>query len=401
MFNEQLKSLWSFLKLIFGNYREDGCQTTAAALTYQTLFAVVPFLTLTYTVLSAIQAFQGMEAELQRFLFENVVPENVAVVEGYLADFATQARQLSLPSFVVLAITAFLMMFTIEKSFNEIWRVREPRHGFQRILMYWAILTLGPPLVVIGLAITTYLVSLPLFSEDSGTYVLLQIVPLVLNALVFCLMYITIPNCMVPFRHAVTGGALVAILFELVKQLFGTVMSMTDLAVIYGTYTAVPLFLIWLYLSWAIVLFGAELTKSMGLFRSKHSAELEPPLIQLMIILEEFFRSHRAGEVVSERRMMELGNRVDLTAWHEYKSHLLSLGLIRSVEKGGLILSKDLNEVTFWSLYLASPWPLPARFSSALEGWESEMSKTLNDIFESSQSRLELDLEKLFRGGKD
>lgn len=397
---DQLKNLWPFLKLIFSNYQKDGCQSTAAALTYQTLFAVVPALTIMYSVLAAFEAFEGAGEQLQSFLFENLLPENVAVVEEYLQEFSDQARQLSIPSLVVLAVTAFLMMFTIERTFNQIWRVRDPRHGFQRMLMYWAILSLGPPLMIVGMAISTYIVSLPLFADDSAVSGLLSLVPLLLSTLVFSLMYITIPNCMVPIRHGLTGGLFVAVLFEAFKQLFGTVMALTDFAVIYGTFAAVPLFLIWLYLSWTIVLFGAELTKSVSLFRSKQSDQLEPPLIQLVIILREFFEKHRVGEVVSEKRMMEMGRRIDLEAWHEYKSHLLSLGLIRAVDKGGLVLSKDLNELTLWDLYQASPWPLPDGFGETGEGWEGALDQTLKEIFQSSKSKLELDLEHIFRGEK-
>ena len=160
------RETWAFLRLLMRNYAEDGCPSTAAALTYQTLFAVVPLLTVTYTVLSAFQAQSGVGEMLQDFMFENVVPESVGVVEGYLQEFSDQARRLSGPSLIFIGLTAFLMMFTIEKSFNEIWRIKQPRQGFQRILMYWAILTLGPVLMGIGIAITTYLFSLPLFPRS-------------------------------------------------------------------------------------------------------------------------------------------------------------------------------------------------------------------------------------------
>ena len=389
-----------FVRLLLGNYQRDGCQSTAAALTYQTLFAVVPLLTITYTMIASFQAFSGMGEMLQSFLFNNVVPENVAVVENYLKDFSDQARNLSVPSLIVLAITSFLMMFTIEKSFNEIWRVQEPRQGFQRILMYWAVLTLGPPMVGVGIAITTYVISLPLLYDVTNTSGFLQLVPVLLNTIVFTLMYLTIPNCVVPLRHGFVGGLVVALLFELVKQLFGTVMSKTDFEVIYGTYAAVPLFLIWLYLSWAIVLFGAELAKGLGLYHSQRSDELEPPLLQVLIILDEFFRSHQKGEVVTEKMMAKLGHRVDLQLWHEYKSRLIGLGIVRPVEKGGLVLSKDLNEVTLWELYEALPWSLPEGFNNSREGWETTVDQSLDELGSAGRAALEINLERLFRGAQ-
>jgi membrane protein len=392
-----IEAVWDFFKLLVKNYSEDGCQSTAAALTYQTLFAVVPLLTITYTVLEAFEAFSGVGDVLQDFVFDNVVPESVSVVQEYIQQFSSQAMSLSGPSLIVVGITAFLMMHTIEKSFNDIWRIREPRQGFQRILMYWAILTLGPVLMFLGLASTTYLFSLPIIT-GVGASKLFGVVPLVLSTVFFTLMYVAVPNCQVPLRHGVIAAAVVAVGFELVKHLFGSVMAMTDFAVIYGTYAAVPLFLIWLYVSWTIVLFGAELNKNMGLFRSQRSPQMEPPLVQILIILHEFFRCHRLGEVVTDRSITSLSHRVDMQAWHDYKSRLLTLGLIRVVEKGGLVLSKDLNEVTLWSLYRDLPWPLPAEFTVAGEVWEKLVNEKLTKSYEERRMVFELDLEQLYRG---
>ncbi len=392
-----IEAVWDFFKLLVKNYSEDGCQSTAAALTYQTLFAVVPLLTITYTVLEAFEAFSGVGDLLQDFVFDNVVPESVSVVQEYIQQFSSQAMSLSGPSLIVVGITAFLMMHTIEKSFNDIWRIREPRQGFQRILMYWAILTLGPVLMFLGLASTTYLFSLPIITGVAASK-LFGVVPLALSTVFFTLMYVAVPNCHVPLRHGVIAAAVVAVGFELVKHLFGSVMAMTDFAVIYGTYAAVPLFLIWLYVSWTIVLFGAELNKNMGLFRSQRSPQMEPPLVQILIILHEFFRCHRLGEVVTDRTITSLSHRVDMQAWHDYKSRLLTLGLIRVVEKGGLVLSKDLNEVTLWSLYRDLPWPLPAGFTVAGEVWEKLVNEKLTKSYEERRMVFELDLEQLYRG---
>ncbi|MFP6793400.1 MAG: YihY family inner membrane protein [Pseudomonadales bacterium] len=397
MLMPMIEAVWDFFKLLVKNYSEDGCQSTAAALTYQTLFAVVPLLTITYTVLEAFEAFSGVGDVLQDFVFDNVVPESVSVVQEYIQQFSSQAMSLSGPSLIVVGITAFLMMHTIEKSFNDIWRIREPRQGFQRILMYWAILTLGPVLMFLGLASTTYLFSLPIIT-GVGASKLFGVVPLALSTVFFTLMYVAVPNCQVPLRHGVIAAAVVAVGFELVKHLFGSVMAMTDFAVIYGTYAAVPLFLIWLYVSWTIVLFGAELNKNMGLFRSQRSPQMEPPLVQILIILHEFFRCHRLGEVVTDKTITSLSHRVDMQAWHDYKSRLLTLGLIRVVEKGGLVLSKDLNEVTLWSLYRDLPWPLPAEFTVAGEVWEKLVNEKLTKSYEERRMVFELDLEQLYRG---
>lgn len=388
---------WRFASFLFDNFKKDDCQLTAAALTYQTLFAVVPLLTVTYTVLASFDAFQGVGETLEGFIFENVVPENVAVVQEYLRGFSDQARSLRVPSLLLLAVTAFLMMFTIERTFNRIWLVQEPRHGFQRVLVYWAILTLGPILVGGGIFITTYIFSLPLISDVAGSPAFLHLVPLGLSAIMFTVMYITIPNCVVPLRHGVAGGVVIAAVFELAKQLFGEVVSRFGFEVIYGAFAAVPLFLLWIYLSWIIVLLGAEFVKGLGLFRFERNGRLELPLIQILVILELFFHAHHKGEVVTEKNIRSHGHRIDMEMWPEYKRRLMKLGLIRGVDRGGLVLSKNLSEVTIWDLYQALPWQLPGELDDPAENWESSISSSLRQVFDNSEKLLRTDLGALFK----
>lgn len=397
MLIERLQAVWIFLKLLGRNYREDSCQTTAAALTYQTLFAVVPLLAITYTVLDSFEAFEGMGEILRNFLFANLLPESVATMEGYLTEFSDQARQLSIPSLIVVTITAFLMMFTIERAFNEIWQASGPRHGFQRILMYWAILTLGPVAMGVSIITTTYILSLPLLSDVSESVGLLALLPILLSVAFFTLMFVAVPNCFVPLRHGLSGGLLVAVLFEASKHLFGAVMSQTDFEVIYGTFAAVPLFLIWLYVSWTIVLFGAEFTKGIGLFDSEKSETIEPPFLQLLLVLEEFFRCHQRGDVVTDKNITKLSQRVDMQQWNVHKGRLIDLGLVRQVDKDGLVLSRDLNEISVWGLYRELPWPLPERFLDAEIGWQTTLNEKLGNVGGSGQESLDIDIERLFR----
>ena len=384
-------------RFVIRHYVEDRCHTTASALTYQTLFAVVPALTVMYTVLSAFESFGGMGRILEDFIFTNIVPENVAVVQDYLRGFSVQAQKLSIPSAVILAVTAFLMLFTIERTFNEIWRIKEPRHGLQRLMMYWAVLSFGPFLVGLGIGVTTYVLSLPLISDVAESPAFLRFLPMLLSAATFTLIYGVVPNTLVPFRHAVIGGVLVAAVFESAKFMFGFVMSRSDFELIYGTFAVVPLFLLWIYVSWTIILMGGELVKSLGVFRFKGSDELEAPLFQVLIILDVFYQAHQKGEVVTENRIRELASRIDLEKWTEYRQQLVALNLIRSVEKGGLVLLKDLSEITLWELYEKLPWPLPVQSIDGRLGWEATLSETFKSICGHNQEVLGTDLESMFR----
>jgi membrane protein len=393
------RHVWDFVVHMMRRYADDGCQSTAAALTYQTLFAVVPLLTVMYAVFNSVEAFSNLAAEVEAFVFSNIVPENVVNLQDYLHDFSTQAQSLGVPSLGFLGVTAFLMLFTIEKTFNEIWRVREPRHGFQRFLMYWAVLSLGPILVGMGFLISTYLLALPLITDVTMATGALGYVPIFLSASMFTLVYVAVPNCSVSFKHAVVGGLLVAIAFEMAKYLFGFVMSRSSFEVIYGAFAAVPLFLLWIYISWSIVLMGAELVKALGVFRPDGGVAIEAPLFQVVLILEMFFHAHQQGNVITEQDIRDQGSRIDLERWNDYRQSLIELNLIRSVDRGGLILSKDLSEVSIWDLYRALPWTMPESLKGKGD-WEAYLEQHVRNITEHNRDLLNIDLESLFRLGR-
>lgn len=401
---DQLKEIFVNLRGILAwlgrNFVEDNCQSTAAALTYQTMFAVVPTLTVAFAMFETFEAFGGVSGRLEEFIFTNIVPETVGLVQEYVRGFSQQARNLSIPSLLLLAITAFLMLFTIERTFNEIWRVKEPRKGYQRFLVYWAILTLGPVCVGLGFAITTYVLSLPLVSDVADSPEILQLVPFVLSTLMFTLVYVAVPNCGVPLRHGFIGGVIVAMAFEVAKFLFGLIMSRSNFQVIYGTFAAVPLFLLWVYISWTLVLLGAELVKAMGIYRASKSRKVEDRLVQILVILKAFQRAHEKGETLQESEIEKFGSRINYEEWHEYRQKLIELKLIQPVGRDGLMLSRDLRDITLWELYKWLSWPLPEKLISAEGAWEQELSKRFQDLAERNQKAMSVDLESIFREEK-
>ncbi len=164
-----------------------------------------------------------------------------------------------------LVVTSILMMKNIEAALNRIWRVAEPRKGLSSFLLYWAVLSLGPILIGLGLLLTSYIASLSFVSsatEMVGRARLLSILPPLFSALAFMLLYVVVPNCHVPLRNAAIGGLFAAILFEIAKRGFVQFVTLSpSYQLIYGAFAAVPLFLVWVYISWGIILLGAELTR--------------------------------------------------------------------------------------------------------------------------------------------
>ena len=149
-----------FLRFLLARFLADDCPQSAAALTYTSLFAVVPVMTVTFAMLSAVPAFQGLGEQIQAFVFSHFVPASGANIQAYLLDFSSQARQLTWLGVLLLAVTAWLMLASIERTFNGIWRGSRRRRGLASFLLYWAILSLGPLLLGAAFAISTYLASL-------------------------------------------------------------------------------------------------------------------------------------------------------------------------------------------------------------------------------------------------
>jgi len=241
-----------------------GHKTHAAALTYTTLFALVPLLTVTYSVLSMIPSLQQSRGDIETMLMGNLVPASGDALMGYLHQFSQQAQQLTAVGIVLLVVTAFMMLRTIENTFNIIWQLKQGRKGVASFLLYWAILSLGPLMLSAGLAVSSYIASLGLWQEDwvpsSGVLALAVIVPYFTSFLAFTLIYWAVPNCNVPLRHAALGGALIALLFEVGQEVFAEATTFfPSYQLIYGAFAAVPLFLLWIYISWMVILLGAEI----------------------------------------------------------------------------------------------------------------------------------------------
>lgn len=246
------------------NCRADRCQMIAGALTIQTLFALVPGLTIAYLSLSTFDTYLSLSRSLEDVIFSYVVPESVATAQQYLRQFSDQAQTLSIPSAVLLGMTAVLMLNTIEQTFNEIWRIKAPRTGLRRLAVYIALLTLGPLLLVLGLSITIYVFSLPYLSALAGSQWGLWILPFVTSAAMYTLAYWVIPNTFVNWRHALLGGVGVAVIFEIARFGFGLVMTYSDIAVVYGAFAVLPGLLLWIYIAWFIILAGAEWVAEVG-----------------------------------------------------------------------------------------------------------------------------------------
>ncbi|MBT8439238.1 MAG: virulence factor BrkB family protein, partial [Gammaproteobacteria bacterium] len=260
-----------FLKLLLSRFMSNNSLQNAAAMTYTTLLSLVPLIAVSIAVFSVFPIADQVSLAVQDFVFENFVPASSDVLQSYLDEFSGKAAKMTGTSFVFLVIVAVMLMASIDQAFNRIWRVKRKRGFMKQFMVYWSVLSLGPILIALSIAVTSYIISLPLLS-DSGVLKpagkLLVFAPVAVSAIAFMLMYSVIPNRPVPLKHALMGGFVAAILFELSKRGFGFyVTHFPTYEAIYGALATIPIFLVWLYLCWLVTLLGAEFTYCLSVYR--------------------------------------------------------------------------------------------------------------------------------------
>ena len=400
-----LSGLWHRLKYFISRFSADRCSENAAALTYMSLFALVPLLTVLYTMASAIPAFQGAEMKMQAFLFENLVPESSAEIEQYLNTFSQQAKNLTGPGIAFVLITAVLMLRNIEKAFNMIWRARKHRSAVSSFLLYWAVLTVAPISIGLALGMSTYLSAfadtLEKFDLVGGRALLVQFAPLLLSTAGFSLVYVAVPNCRVPYKHAVIGGLIAAAAFHVARSLFAALVVRSSISSIYGAFAAVPLFVFWIYLSWNIVLMGGILVHSLSAYQSNVQAR-RPNVLKALDVLFLFWEKQKQGHPVHEKELLlnkhSVLNGLDSETWSELRDILIHHNVITENDKGHYLLSRNLHEVRFWQLkeWINDERPLDEEQLTGVRDWQKRAAGLLHSQRNNQRDLLDINLAELY-----
>ena len=246
-------------------FREDRLGLTASSLTFTTTIALVPLITVALALFTAFPMFAKFQDVLQRWLMESLIPDHIArQVLGYLTQCAGQANKLGVAGAAIVFGTALALILTIDRTLNGIWRVRTPRPFGQRVLVYWAAITLGPLLLGVSLSITSYAISASkgvVGVMPGGVQLLLDVIQFFLMAWGMAALYRYVPNTQVKWGHAWAGGLFVSASFEVAKKLLTLYLSkVPTYSLVYGAFATVPILLIWIYVAWVIVLLGAVTT---------------------------------------------------------------------------------------------------------------------------------------------
>lgn len=278
-----LKSVVPFSKDFFNRCKEDKITVSAGHLAYVSLLSLVPFIMVFFTILSAFPAFAEVRGELESFIFTNFVPHAGGVVQQYMAEFVGKASQMGAISILSLVVVALLLISNIDKTLNLIWQTKSERPAIFTFAIYWMVLTLGPILMGSSVLVSSYLVGLANFAEEytpGVTTLLLTIGTFLLSVGGFFIIYMVVPNKQIKAKHAISGALLAAILFDLSKKGFAFyVASFPSYQLIYGALAVIPILFVWVYLSWIIVLLGAEFTHELEIFGSKNKPQ-QPDVVE-------------------------------------------------------------------------------------------------------------------------
>ncbi|MDQ2075269.1 YihY family inner membrane protein [Marinimicrobium sp. ABcell2] len=390
-----------FGQLVLDQLKQHDCLKSASSLTYVTLFALVPLMTVTYSMFTAIPAFRNVGEQMQEMVFAHMVPETGEEVLGYVREFTEQARRLTVVGVVFLVGSAYLMLSNIEKNFNSIWGGLRGRSGISKFLLYWAVLTLGPLLLGAGLAMSTYLMSFRLFVDEYEALGwltwLFGLTPVVLTTLGFTLLFTAVPNCKVPFRHALIGGVSTALTFEVLKVVFGLIVTHSAITNIYGAFAIVPLFLLWLNISWLTVLIGGILVHTIGMYQVSIRARGYPDLVAALLILWHFHERAAKGDEMRGQEILELG--LSTAQWQRLVETLQRKHIIAATSHGNFVLCRDLHKFTLNQLATTIGMPLLGlRLPEELAQvpWYESFAQRFGRIGDFTREQLDITLAEAF-----
>lgn len=351
---------WDFCVAVARRFFEDRSSQTAGSLTYTTLLSIVPLLTVALALSTAFPVFDNVVETLQEYILENVLPdaEGVSGFADQINSFTERAGRLTAIGVAGLALTSVLMMMTIDDSLNRIFRVRRRRPLGLRLLTYWAVITVGPLLIGGSLSITSYLVGETLGWLEVPRIAMypLGVLPFVLTCAALALLYIFVPHRQVEWRHGLIGALFAGVAFELAKRGFAFyIANFPTYAFIYGTFATILIFLIWLYVSWVVVLAGATLTALLPGWRNIGVEANRVPgreLAEALDVLRVLAHAQAEGRVMPA---MRIAREVGMLPYRveSILERAAALDWVAKGEKDSWLLARDAKSIKVDDVYRA------------------------------------------------
>ena len=267
----------TFCTVFWQRFNQNKLAQAAGYLTYSTMLAIVPLIMVVFSIFSAFPVFNEVTGALKEFIFTNFAPSASDMVGQYIDEFVNNSKKMSAVGIISLIVVALMLINSIDRTLNSIWQDTGTRPIFTSFAIYWLILTLGPLLVGVSIAASTYVKAM---FESAASFSfglkLLSFVPFLSTWFIFTMIYMVVPNKKVSIKHSAAGALIAAVFFTLGKQAFAWyIMTFPSYQLIYGAMATLPIMLLWIQLSWTVVLLGAQLAAVLAEVRSKKMMNLE------------------------------------------------------------------------------------------------------------------------------
>ena len=381
-----IRDLKPFLGYVWYRFGEDRCTTMASSLSYTSLLAIVPLTAIAFAMLAAFPVFEGVREQFQSVLFSNFLPQSAEAMQDYFDQFIRNTGQLTAVGIIGLALTAVLLLGTIESNLNSIFRVIKPRALVPRLLVFWALLTLGPLLLGASFSLSTYFFAATEWTDQIASPIggFTQFLPTLMVVVALWMFYVIIPNRPVRLVDALIGGIVAGLMFAILRKVFGYyVASFPTYQTIYGAVSAVPIFLIWMYLSWTVVLFGAEITAGLGEWWVAGGRPEDQVLrsgrrlTASLRVLHLLARASHDGAGVTRARLLE-GSGLAETSLERVLARLKGAGYAEQTVEGAWVAVRDLHEATMYDLlcHLELDLKFPEEWATrdgVVEPWEQRL----------------------------
>jgi membrane protein len=407
---EKLAGTLTFCRYALHRFSRDGCFAAAGALSYTSLVSLVPLGVIALGILSAFPNFAVVRQQLLALVFRNFVPQISEQANWWFQYFAESATQTTAIGIIGIAATGILLLVTVEDQLNMLWRVTTPRPWGQRIIAYWTLMTLGPLLVGMSLTLSTYLDTAARRAgldpqalaqyASSWPHFLARVVPFVLELIACTLLYCLIPNCAVRWRDGALGAAVAAVAIEILKIGFVIYIgAMSSYQTVYGALAAIPIFLLWMYVSWLAVLLGAVVAANLATWRvDERLAQLSSGGVRLgfsLALIAVLARAQRRGASCRTANLAgELG--VATSVVDEHLQRLARAGFATPTQDGAWVLGWSPETATLHDLYLALGLPLAGSWvARPLAPWQVQVAPAMERIIKAEAAAMRVTLAVL------
>lgn len=401
------RSWFMYLRTLVRHFLEDNCTQKAASLTYTTLLSIVPMIAIAVVIFSTVPALEGVREQVWQAVYSNLLPSSSAQVSEYLNGFAQNLAKFTFVGVGVLLFTTITTLITIETAFNQIWRIEDRSGGVSSVMRYATLIVGTPIILAVAFMASSAVQSFDFLNRQVAGYgidwaIWAHILSFFFTVIGFILMYWFIPKVKVPLKNAAIAGIVIAIIFECVKRVFGmAITNFTSYEAVYGAFAALPIFLLWLYMSWNLILLGVEISYTLTIF-DKKDVPVRHPLLSLLDMLNLVYKNYEDGKTTSERDLRAVLGRKELPKWHTYIAQLTDNELITQTDRGDYTLKTNLHTISLWQLHKTLPYPLPIKDEliylkqADYDPWYVEIYDKLALVEKNARNTLNMPLAFLF-----